>query len=118
LDYKSGKAKDVLIGLSHFTSAFLLLIVASIFAMTFGVMLPLLALAGVGWIVEKPGLTVAGLFSAIIFVAGYFVCELVHYGILNRRLLNDGHEWGRLRKTVSVTFLIVIAVWIVVLLYL
>ena len=105
LDYSTGKAKDVFINLSHFTSSFLLLISASLLAVIFGVVLPLLALGGVLWIETTPKLVISGLISTIVFIIGYFVCELVHYGILNRRLLNDPKEWGRARKTVSVTVL-------------
>jgi hypothetical protein len=45
LDFQSGTAKDVCIGLSHFSSSFLLLILASLLAVAFGFVSPLLALA-------------------------------------------------------------------------
>lgn len=105
LDYESGKAKDVLIGLSHFTSSFLLLILASTISIIFGVSLPLIAMAGADIVWEAPKVIVAGLIASVILIAGYFICELVHYKILNRNLLNDPNEWGRARKTVRMTIL-------------
>lgn len=105
LDYTSGEAKDVYIGLSHFTSSFLLLILASVVSIIFGVVLPLIAMAGANLIWQSPKIIVAGLIASTVLITGYFVCELVHYGILNRNLLHDPGEWGRSRKTVGVTIL-------------
>jgi hypothetical protein len=42
---EQGKAQDVPIGLVHFTGAFLLIIVSTLMAVTFGFVFPLLALA-------------------------------------------------------------------------
>jgi hypothetical protein len=42
--------------------------------------------------------------ASIVFLIGYFTCEMAHYGVLNRRLLNDPTEWGRSRGIVLVTF--------------
>ncbi|MFC7738204.1 hypothetical protein ACFQX4_20800 [Roseomonas sp. GCM10028921] len=102
LSYEEGRARDVFIGLSHFTSSFLLIILATCLALIFGLVLPLLALAGLASFVT-PKLVVAGLLAAAIFVIGYFCAELVHYGILNVRLLNDRREWGRQGALVAVT---------------
>ena len=114
LDFESAKAKDVYIGLSHFSTSFLLLILATLFAVFFGVIIPLLALAGVSFLLEEMKFTVAGLISAVICVLGYFICELVHYEVLNRRLLNDINEWGRARLTISCTLLATLLTWLLV----
>ena len=77
VDFETEQAKDIFIGLSHFTSSFLLLIVASLLSVVFGFMLPLFALGGTT--VSKQ-VVVAGITAAVIFVAAYFACEMVHYG--------------------------------------
>ena len=92
VDFETGNSRDIVIGLTHFTSSFLLLIIATLLAVVFGFILPLLALLRVS---IHPEWIVSGMLAAVIFVVGYFVCELVHYGVLNRRLLNDHNEWGR-----------------------
>ena len=103
VDFKTGQGGDVYIGLSHFTSSFLVLIVATLLAVICGFILPLLALVGVPL---QPRIIVAGMVSSVICVLGYFTCEMVHYGVLNRRLLNDRHEWGRSWGVVVITFLL------------
>jgi hypothetical protein len=100
VDFTSEKGKDVYLGLSHFSSPFLLLIVASLLAVTFGFALPLLALADIQ---VRRDVVVAGILAALVFLVGYFACELRHYGILNQRLLNDRDEWGRAWGTVCIT---------------
>lgn len=105
VDFKSGAGKDIYIGLSHFTSSFLLLIVASLLSMVFGFVLPLLALAG-GAIAKH--VVVAGMISALVFIGAYFTCEMVHYGVLNRSLLNDRAEWGRSTGIVTSAFLLAV----------
>lgn len=102
VDFESEQAKDIPIGLSHFTSSFLLLIVASLLSVVFGFMLPLFALAGTT--VSKQ-VVVAGITAAVIFVVAYFACEMVHYGVLNQRLLHDRSEWGRSMGIVVFAFL-------------
>jgi hypothetical protein len=114
IDFNSGTGKDVYIGLSHFTSSFLLLIVASLLAVVFGFVLPLLALVGLA---VRPQVVVAGMLAAIVFVIAYFSCEMVHYGVLNRRLLNDPNEWGRSRGTVFVAFTAAILSAVLIVLY-
>jgi len=51
-------------------------------------------------------IVVAGMTAAVVFVAAYFICEMVHYGVLNRRLLNDSREWGRSRGIVTAAILV------------
>jgi hypothetical protein len=108
LDFETGKAKDVAIGLSHFSSSFLLLICAVVLEIAFGFILPLLAMADVHFSFLKPNLIVAGLIAALIILAGYFCAELVHYRILNTRLLHDKAEWGRQWAVVSITLALAI----------
>lgn len=105
VDLKTNKGGDVYIGLSHFTSSFLVLIAATLLAVIFGFILPLLALIGM---LIQPAIVVAGMVASVICVIGYFTCEMVHYGVLNRRLLNDPHEWGRLWGIVIITFLLAV----------
>ena len=92
VDFQTGKGRDIHIGLSHFTSSFLLLVIATLLAIVFGFALPLLALYGLD--VSRQAVVI-GTLNSLLFVCAYFVCEMVHYGILNRRLLNDRAEWGR-----------------------
>jgi hypothetical protein len=108
LDYQSGKAKDVLLKLAHFTSSFLLLIVATLLSIIFGFLLPLFALAGTQWIVSRPEVVVGGLVTAIVFLVAYFTDELVHYRILKWDLRNDIHEWGRERLLVVLASLVAV----------
>ena len=89
------RARDVYIGLSHFSSSFLLIIIAALGSMTFGVCWPLLALAQWGPAQRGPAPIVAGLVASLIVVAAYFVDELVHYRILSTRLANDVSEWKK-----------------------
>jgi len=94
VDYSEEKGKDVYIGLTHFTSAFLLLVLATVCSATFGFVFPLLALNGSTWISDRPGLVVGGMIAALLLIGAYFVDELVHYQIL-RNLRNDASEWKR-----------------------
>jgi|SRR5215472_6909385 len=94
LDFDRAESKDVFIGLSHFSSAFLLLITGTFCSVIFGFVLPLFALAGSVWILSNPAIVVAGMMSALIVIGAYFLAELVHFGVLNGRLLNDRREWG------------------------
>ena len=80
-------------GLTHFTSAFLLLILATACSAIFGFALPLLALNGAAWAASRPGLVVGGMIAALVLLAAYFLDELVHYKILSSRLVNDAREW-------------------------
>lgn len=112
VDFESGKAKDIVICLSHFTSSFLLLIIASLLSIGFGFVLPLLALAG---ITISKQIVVAGMTTAVVFIIAYFACEMVHYGILNKRLLYDRDEWGRSMGIVVVAFLVASVVAIAIL---
>lgn len=88
-----GRGKDAPIGLSHFTSSFLLIILGALCSTTFGVLWPLLALAHWSPARTGPAPIVAGLVSSVVLVAAYFLDELIHYKILSTRLANDLGEW-------------------------
>jgi hypothetical protein len=94
VDYVKEKGKDVFIGKTHFSSAFLLLLLATLCSATFGFVFPLLALSGSTWIVARPGLVVGGVIGALLLVGAYFLDELIHYEIL-KKLPSDSREWKR-----------------------
>lgn len=80
--------------LTHFTSSLLLLILATVVSIFFGVLIPLFALANpLLWVAQVP-LVVAGLVAAIVLVLGYFLDELVHYHVF-KFLKNTSDEWKR-----------------------
>jgi hypothetical protein len=75
-DYRERKGIDVFIGLTHFSSAFLLLSLAAVCSATFGFVFPLLALSGSEWIAERPRLVVGGMVGALVLIAAYILDEL------------------------------------------
>jgi hypothetical protein len=87
------RARDIDIGLAHFTSSFLLIALAALGSFAFGVAWPLLALAHWPPAITGPGPIAGGLIGSVVLVAAYFVDELVHYRILNCQLANDVKEW-------------------------
>ena len=93
LDFSSGKSKDIPVGLTHFTSAFLLLILATGCSAVFGFALPLLGLNGAAWVASRRGLVVGGMIAALVLLGAYFLDELVHYKIISWHLVNDTQEW-------------------------
>jgi hypothetical protein len=95
LDFELGEAKDIYIGLTHFTSSFLLLGLATVCSMIFGLVIPLLALGGSAWAISQQHLVIGGLIGTLILLVAYFVTELIHYQILKANLLNDLGEWKR-----------------------
>lgn len=106
LSFEEDEAKDIYIGLTHFTSAFLLIILAAVCSVVFGFVIPLFALAGKsGWLIS-PRIVVAGLVGSLVLLAGYFFDEMVHYGILSQRLGEDAREWGREWPIVVVVILL------------
>lgn len=115
LNYDNEDARDVYIGLSHFSLPFLLLIVASLGALFFGVLLPLFGIAGVSNALVAPGVTVAGLAASTVVLCGYFLSELSHYEILRGRLVNDPDErrraWPIVIATVLLLLFVVGLVW-------
>lgn len=102
LDYDEGDARDVYIGLSHFTSSFLVLILASLVTMGFGFVLPLFALAGLGGEFITVKMVAGGLVTALMLISGYFLVEMRHYHILSNKLLHDRAEWGRQNRFVAI----------------
>lgn len=110
LDFESGEARDIFIGLSHFSSSFLLLIFATLFSIGAGFILPLLALSGLK---VNPPVVVGGMLCALVFVVAYFFCEMVHYRILSTRLLNDRHEWGKASGIVFTALIAALVVFVI-----
>jgi len=106
VSYEENKGRDVFIGLSHFSGSFFLIICAIVLEMIFGFCLPLLALANADLSAANPKIIAAGLIAALIFLLGYFAAELVHYEIINVKLLNDRREWGRQWPLVISTFVV------------
>ena len=89
-------SKDIYIGLTHFTSSFFLLILATLCTVVCGVLLPLLALQGCDWAASHRGLIVGGIIAGLLLIAAYFVDELVHYQILSwSRLVVDLRDWEK-----------------------
>jgi hypothetical protein len=78
------------LNLQQFSSSFLLVVLSTLTAFIFGVILPLIRLSGLGtrWI--KPQCVVAGVLDAILLLFFYFLDELFHYRILCRV---DRGEW-------------------------
>jgi hypothetical protein len=69
---EQGKGQDVAIGLTHFTGAFLLIIVSTLMAVTFGFVFPLLALAEMAPHFVSPKFVTVGLLSTLFPLLGYF----------------------------------------------
>ncbi|MBX9660401.1 MAG: hypothetical protein K2X00_17725 [Nitrospiraceae bacterium] len=80
-------------GLTHFTASLFLLLMATVWTIAFGVVVPLLELGGVGNH-ASPGLVVGGIIGGLLLLGSYFLCELVHYRIF-RFLKSDRDEWRR-----------------------
>jgi hypothetical protein len=95
LSYCDEDAKDIYIGLTHFTSSFFILALATLCSMVFGFLIPLLALAGSSWALTQMAVVAGGLVASLILIIAYFLDELIHYRILRfNRLANDTREWG------------------------
>jgi len=90
------QSEDKAGNLSHFTSSLLLLILATISSIFFGVLIPLFALADPSLGVGSVPLVVAGLVAAIVLILGYFFNELFHYHVF-KFLNNTSGEWKRER---------------------
>ncbi len=94
VSFEAEAAKDVFVGLTHFTSSFLLLILGTACSVLFGFLLPLFAIAGLHWAPGNVRVVVGGLVAALVLIAAYFLDELVHYRILKvGALLEDAREW-------------------------
>ena len=117
LSYEENDAKDVHIGLSHFTSSFLILLIASLTTMAFGFVLPLIALSGIMGDVVTVRMVTGGLVSALVLIAGYFLVEMRHYHILSNKLIHDRKEWGRQSGLVIALVLLSIALFFLVIFF-
>lgn len=78
----------------HFTSSFLLIILATILSLVSGFLTPLLYISGRRWSFLTPDVVVAGLVAALVLLAGYFADELVHYRLI-APLRTGWAEWRR-----------------------
>ena len=97
---------DAFVGLSHFSSSFLLIILGVLIQVVFGFCLPLMALANPNFAYTSPRVVAAGLVVGLVVVLGYFACELIHYQVLSNRLLNDEKEWGKEWPVVGMTLVL------------
>src|ERR1051326_5757410 len=75
VDFTAVAGVDVLLDLSHFSSSFLVLLMASICAGFFGLVLPLLFMGGI-WAVSVRGI-IGGMLAAILLLSAYFADELI-----------------------------------------
>jgi hypothetical protein len=60
-----------------------------------------------------PPVVVAGLLAAIVFLVGYFICELVHYKIAPRKLMENTGDRTRERWVLWTTLAIALGVVVV-----
>jgi hypothetical protein len=109
LSFEKEKAKDIHIGLTHFTSSFFLIILAAVSSMLFGFVFPLFGLRGIGGALISPPVVISGLIGSLVLLGSYLFDEMVHYGILNQQLVNDAREWGQERSIVIVAILLALA---------
>lgn len=109
--FEEGKARDVYIGLTHFTSSFFLLILASLCSMFFGFLFPLLALLGDACALVTPRVIAGGLIATLVLLTFYFFDELLHYQIVGESLAQDAREWGREIPLVIVALVLAAAVY-------
>ena len=95
VSFEEARAKDVFIGLTHFTAAFLLITLSALMSVIFGFALPLLTLAEMAPLFVTPKVVTVGLLSALLPLLGYFFAELTHYRILGNQLVGDFYELRR-----------------------
>jgi hypothetical protein len=104
--------RDVLIDLTHFSPPFLLIILATSLALTFGFLFPLLGMGECASFVS-PRLVTGGLVGALVFLAAYFLAELRHYRIL-RFLEDDKSQWLSQSPVIAGAVLLASAGWILI----
>ena len=118
VDFEHNEARDIYVGLTHFTGPLLLLLLSTIVAALFGFVFPLVALAEpASQIMFSVGIVAAGEVAALVLLFGYFVGELVHYQVLTTSLVNDAMEWGSQWPVVLLTVMLAAAVFFVVFKY-
>lgn len=110
-DKNVGLAQDVPIGLTHFSSSFLILLIASLVTMGFGFILPLIALAGFGGDFVTVRIVTGGLVAAVMLISGYFLVEMQHYYILSNELVNDLKEKRRELWLVAVCMILAVGLF-------
>lgn len=80
----------------HFTSSMLLIGLATIVSLTFGVWMPLFALVGERFFLNSSTAIVGGLVAASVLVLGYILDELVHYEIFCPGRSAHGSSWVKI----------------------
>lgn len=118
VDFENKAARDIFVGLTHFTGPLLLLLFSTVIAALFGFVFPLVVLA-------EPALqtmfsveiVAAGEVAALVLLFGYFIGELIHYRVLNTNLVNDTKEWGKQWAVVLLTVMLAGAVFYVIFKY-
>jgi hypothetical protein len=87
--------KDIYIGLTQFTSSFLLIILATAVAVICGFLIPLFGLTGrLGGLIT-PRFAASGLVAALVLLVGYFLDELLHYEIICKNWRKAASGWRR-----------------------
>lgn len=115
VDFDQEKARDIYVGLTHFTGPLLLLLLSTLVAALFGFVFPLVALAApASRTMCSVGIVATGEVAALVLLFGYFFGELVHYEILNTNLANDAREWGNQWPVVLVAVMLSVAVFFLV----
>jgi len=110
------RRRDKYIGLTHFTSSLVLLLLAAASAMVFGFIIPLFTLSGILSTGLNARIVVGGLTATSVLIAGYFTNELVHYHVFRVHLVNDKAEWRRELPVLAVTLLLGIGLLLLILL--
>ncbi len=95
VDFASSQAVDVYVGLTRFGCAFLLLCLGSLATCGFGLVFPLLGLAGIPWFLARSAVAVSGVTGALVLLSAYFAAELVHYRIVGKSIAPDATDWRR-----------------------
>jgi hypothetical protein len=97
---------------THFTAPLLLLLCATSSAAIFGFLFPLVALAMPNSTFGSAKAIIGGEIISLIFLAGYFLGELVHYDVF-KILAGDEREWLRQIPILLVTFFVAVSALIV-----
>ncbi len=113
LDFETGSSKNVNIDDTHFTVSLFLLCLGAIFALIFGIVSPLLELAGFELlpILGSPRAVIVGLLASLVFVVGSFLAELIHYRIIKSC---DGEGWKNEGWLIGVTIGAAAVIWVCV----
>src|SRR5260370_33842727 len=89
VDFHEGKGKDIFVGLTHFSSAFFILLLATLCSATFGFVFPLLALHGSAWFAARSGLVVEVMIGVGMSLCAYFTYWRDQYCIITGEVLTN-----------------------------